>query len=411
MARATKDGILSQFWGGAGQDPELTPYIAEELVQRLQTIDLKDVGSPEWFSHHEIIERLNLYAHQQATTATDEFIMSTVATAGKIYHEALVVNFLEVLLYHRTAAQAAEDHLVDLVDYINRKIVDISELHGAPLTVESIKAGVSLDSEEMQRQQRECEFKISMTCLSILRFITDHRSALPVTVTTRLLDQHDVLLSLVSLMERKPWYKTKSNGETEFFEDQQWIPQRSDEASMPKVQAQVWLTIYNLVMDQECRNRYDMTSYRRDNLLRLRRFLNETVHDQIPPLMDLHRCLEQLAISGQHPTDNHSIPPILVEMSADVRENLLKRYEGKWAAVVERQKEFSSKGSEHLDRLSKFMVSMPFDTVTSSKRCRTCGRHAEQRCAKCKAEWYCSRECQIGDWKNHKEVCSASSST
>lgn len=61
--------------------------------------------------------------------------------------------------------------------------------------------------------------------------------------------------------------------------------------------------------------------------------------------------------------------------SADVRENLLKRYDGKWAAVAERQKEFSSKGSEHLDRLSKLMVSMPFDTVRSSKRCRTCGRH------------------------------------
>lgn len=69
---------------------------------------------------------------------------------------------------------------------------DESDLHGAPLTADSIKESVSLDTEELQRQQRDCSFKIGMTSLSILRFITDHRSALPVTVTTRLLDQHGI---------------------------------------------------------------------------------------------------------------------------------------------------------------------------------------------------------------------------
>ncbi|PFH34984.1 hypothetical protein BESB_058710 [Besnoitia besnoiti] len=426
--------VLGSLWGARGPDQQalqLTPYMAEELVQRLTFVELQDICSPQWYAHHEVIEQINLYAHKQAAAATDEFVMDMIVNADKIYHEALLINLLEVLLYHKTAAQAAGDYIVDLVDYINRKVIyllsrDASQLHSPSLSLESGAQGaLPSDEEELERQQLDCRYKICMTCLSILRFITDHREGLPVTVTTRLLDQHDMLLSLVTLMERKPWYRTRRSGETEFFEDQQWILQRSDEASMPKVQAQVWLVIYNLVMDQECRNRqgkdkhlpvprgYEMTTYRRDTLLRLRRHLNETVHDQIPPLADLHRALEQLAIAGQRPEEKRSVPPILVELvSADVREKLLHAYEGKWEELAAKQKrELSEAKPEDLNRICSLMMSMPLETLTTSKRCRACGRHADQRCAKCKAEWYCSRECQIGDWRSHKDFCSAASRT
>ncbi|PLB45814.1 putative MYND domain protein [Aspergillus steynii IBT 23096] len=29
-----------------------------------------------------------------------------------------------------------------------------------------------------------------------------------------------------------------------------------------------------------------------------------------------------------------------------------------------------------------------------------------KRCAKCRTQWYCSRECQKADWKSHKRICS-----
>lgn len=42
------------------------------------------------------------------------------------------------------------------------------------------------------------------------------------------------------------------------------------------------------------------------------------------------------------------------------------------------------------------------------KKCRFCGNpDSEKKCARCKKAFYCSRECQIHDWKilNHKGIC------
>lgn len=37
--------------------------------------------------------------------------------------------------------------------------------------------------------------------------------------------------------------------------------------------------------------------------------------------------------------------------------------------------------------------------------CPICGRKAKLRCTRCKAKFYCSKECQALDWKNHKPQC------
>jgi len=34
-----------------------------------------------------------------------------------------------------------------------------------------------------------------------------------------------------------------------------------------------------------------------------------------------------------------------------------------------------------------------------------------KRCAKCQTTTYCSRECQKGDWKNHKRICASNASS
>jgi len=46
-----------------------------------------------------------------------------------------------------------------------------------------------------------------------------------------------------------------------------------------------------------------------------------------------------------------------------------------------------------------------FDQFMEEPKCADCGEPAKQRCSKCKGEWYCSRECQLKKWKEHKKMC------
>jgi len=48
----------------------------------------------------------------------------------------------------------------------------------------------------------------------------------------------------------------------------------------------------------------------------------------------------------------------------------------------------------------------PKAVEVQSLRCTACGNEAELRCGTCKSVGYCSRECQVADWKqDHKLVC------
>ena len=38
-------------------------------------------------------------------------------------------------------------------------------------------------------------------------------------------------------------------------------------------------------------------------------------------------------------------------------------------------------------------------------KCEECGDAATFRCSKCKIAWYCSRDCQLRQWKKHKPIC------
>lgn len=40
-----------------------------------------------------------------------------------IYHESVVCNILEIIMFHRTAVESADDYLIELIDYCYRKLV------------------------------------------------------------------------------------------------------------------------------------------------------------------------------------------------------------------------------------------------------------------------------------------------
>ena len=49
---------------------------------------------------------------------------------------------------------------------------------------------------------------------------------------------------------------------------------------------------------QDSNRKYEVTSFRKQNLLRLRKYLNETLIDQLPVLGGMLRALEEMSLMG-----------------------------------------------------------------------------------------------------------------
>ena len=58
-----------------------------------------------------------------------------------------------------------------------------------------------------------------------------------------------------------------------------------------------------------------------------------------------------------------------------------------------------------MDRLVKLYTSEVFEDFMGEPICEECGAPATQRCSRCKLAWYCSRDCQLRQWKKHKTLC------
>lgn len=130
------------------------------------------------------------------------------------------------------------------------------------------------------RQAKDIEFQTAMCCLSIVRFITDHMEGLPVPIVHQMMDNNDIPCILVPLLEIKPWIRKNCKGETEKFEDQRWQKVPPSEAHrITKMEAQIWLSIYNMFLCSDANRRYEVTNFRKQNLLRLKKYLTETLLD------------------------------------------------------------------------------------------------------------------------------------
>ena len=54
-----------------------------------------------------------------------------------------------------------------------------------------------------------------------------------------------------------------------------------------------------MFMTNDSSRKYEVTSYRKQNLLRLRKYMNEVLLDQLPMLADMLRGLEELNIQQE----------------------------------------------------------------------------------------------------------------
>ena len=158
------------------------------------------------------------------------------------------------------------------------------------------------------------------------------------------MENNDIPCVLVPLLEAKPWLRKNHKGEDEKFEDQKWQKIEShDRGRLTKIEAQVWLTIYNMFMTNDSSRKYEMTSFRKQNLLRLRKYMNEVLLDQLPMLADMLRGLEELNIAAD-PGAVSTSNAFIVQTLPEIRTRLLANKN--WAQIASEQRDsFFAKNS------------------------------------------------------------------
>ncbi|KAJ3043064.1 Zinc finger MYND domain-containing protein 10 [Rhizophlyctis rosea] len=315
----------------------MSAFEVERLVQGLQKTSLKQFGNEKWMKHHEVLEKLNIQAHANAVSQSEEYVTEALVTFDKIpnlihdllvtetwkskifpslhsqgvtkknslkayfmlYHEATLVNLLEIALFNKDACIAAGDAVLDLIDYCARKLTLLNAWED--VNFEETKTAKDLlnvdESQHLDRNKIELDFSIAINTLSIFRYLTDYITELPLSAMTRIINFHDMICSCVYLIERAPWLKRKANKQFARFEDGTWTEVPRDELPrLCKVEAQVWLSLYNMLIEPECRKKYEYNTQRQSVILRLQAYLNETLEDQLSILKDLERHLIELSL-------------------------------------------------------------------------------------------------------------------
>ncbi|PNW79580.1 hypothetical protein CHLRE_08g358751v5 [Chlamydomonas reinhardtii] len=389
--------------GGVSQAP-LSATEAEHIINQLQPLGIEDVGSNKWHQQHEWIERLNLQAHYNAQTNSDEFVVELLVSLDKLqvlvhdllvmeawkehvypllaghlaehvdsvsayvllYHEVAVANLLQVCLYHSHAAESlSEDFGLEVADWCYRRLTRlVAEGHRLAehreRTAEQMLAMTKL--EEQEEKRRETEWGVLMCGLNITRYVTDALPRMPLGALTRAVSVNDTLMALLPLLDRPPWVRTRQPLDPKTGAKgrpvlEKWVGNRwavvppADRLKITQTDGQVWLAVTNLLVEPRCRARYALDEYRRERLLGLKRHLNELMFDQLPVLKDLQRSLDELAL-GATPDQAGSgrAAALILEAVPVVREALLRGKNWRQVADAAVKQHFSGEAARRMAR-------------------------------------------------------------
>lgn len=281
----------------------------QSKVALIKPVSVRDTGNQTWTKIHQTMSKLNIQAHLQVQNQVQESIVSEIISQNKtrdilshllcietwkekvfpllakdlathdnvrayfmLYHEATSINLLELILYQKEAVESLGQLQVDLIDYCVRKIRQLNiwyyhkfnmhrkEDQEKPTATNAQEALTDSNSLlDLERTRKEMDFTVAINSLSILRYITDVVFSAPLSVMTRLLKDHDVICSLVYLIEKAPWLRSfKKMNSFEKFEDGRWkTVSKEDVLLLGKVEAQIWLSLYNLLLEPECQKAYN----------------------------------------------------------------------------------------------------------------------------------------------------------
>ncbi|XP_015592432.1 zinc finger MYND domain-containing protein 10 isoform X2 [Cephus cinctus] len=330
---------------------------------------------------------------------TNTFLLYSI-----FYHESLATSLLENVLFHSNSADAIDDSALDLVDYAVNKVTTLFVSNDTDLQKNPNESNTCL--EELLKRKFELEFDIAMKCISILRYLAEFLDNLPLCVLSRMLTTHDVPYLLCKLIEKKPWKKENENGESMIYNGKWEIINLNDAERISKIEGQAWIGLRELLLNPKCVPYYEINDFRMSELFKLQKYLHEYILDQISPLIDLRRWLMQLSLSAAATTDQKTIN---IELMSQIRSSILEKYHKKWKKLARSQSNYlfteNIQYIRHIAQILSEAYNLDKLDYLEMRKCFGCNEPAKKRCSKCKTAWYCSRECQVKDWINHKINC------
>ena len=77
-----------------------------------------------------------------------------------------------------------------------------------------------------------------------------------------------------------------------------------------------------MFMCREANRKYEVTTFRKSNLLRLRKYITEPVIDQLPMLANMLRTLEEISLMGDNSIAEKN--SFIVQQIPEIRQKIIK---------------------------------------------------------------------------------------
>ena len=243
-----------------------------------------------------------------------------------------------------------------------------------PYSLEEIKAN-ALNSqgkstvEDIIHNLLQTEYQTAVNATSLARYLCEHFDSFPISIQSRMINTHDYLMIFIPLIDEPPWTRRRSKSIIkrnessttsssspsseimtsteevlvwEKYVNQEWREiSPSELLQITQCEAQCWIAVFYLTCgNAKCHEQYGLNTYRKEQILRIRKFLNEYMTDQIPVLVDVIRYMEELSLMSvpdYNGNSNTGFGTMLMEQVDQVREHVLDGCADDWKNVFKQQ--------------------------------------------------------------------------
>ncbi|XP_014273095.1 zinc finger MYND domain-containing protein 10 [Halyomorpha halys] len=418
-----------------------TPEI-DYIIQNFKVSKLDEVGTVDWFKDKDKLCKLYQISVLEAESPPcEERVKSALVASGNIevfvkelvtlavwrikilpemckftpkpeqviptyiilYSEQLIAGILEGVLFYEELFWDLNDASIDLIEYCISQLIVLDTKAAYQVSENAFHDSDTLKVINNNVILMNCT--VSISSLSILRYIVENLEKLHLTAASTLYTTHDLPVIIAYLLDKDVW-SVKDGEKVYKFVDNKWKEWLPSDPMLSKVECQTWLLLRELLMNSTVDTVYTYTNHRKEVLSKLVRLLHDNVVDQLSPLAELKLWLHRLSITQTKEVVKN---PFILEINSGYKEELLLEYQDKWKEIAEKRVHllFYPHHNNLLSIVKGFANGMDglVDLADNLNTCAVCFAKALKRCSKCHKVWYCSRKCQVDNWASHKLLC------